>query len=601
MKRKPSKAKKPESKVPKLQMEEEREESPFELLLRNPGYNFIVNQICENLTLNDLAKCHRVSKRFREILYHNKPWWIEQLRFIKSTPKSFGEERGFIEETFPQFHKVFNYFENTKDIYKLQEFVFFMKGFFKDKNVKESPIFYAVRKGQTRIFELLMESPLDIKEERDNSNATLLHVACDVESLGIVKLLMKTEIDCNAVDEKGRTPLHNACSQDNLNIVKLLLDNPKIDYTLVDAHGRNAFHQCVISHKHMRRVPTINEMMNNGSEIIDRGGIILKHLVETCKDLDINAKDNQGYSIAHLVADVERFYGHPSLNYLMNLGTVDFQATTNTGSTPLHLACKNNAFETVSKLLKHIQAEAVNARDGNGWTPLHEACNKKHKVLDLVELLLKNNANPTQPTVRGQTPLHVACRNLHGFEIVLRLLKYLQPEDIDALDNASWTPFHLACRYGSMRTVDLLLKNNANVGLTTNEWSTPLHLAVSNDNQEILKSLITKYPELINLKDTYGWTILHFICKYNKVNTLQFVMKLKNTNMDFNAVNNAGHTPLHYAADRGHEKVVKLLLKNSEKLNIDINKKSSDGKTAKDIAMLKGKQTIVDLIQTFQS
>ena len=343
-------------------------------------------------------------------------------------------------------------------------------------------------------------------------------------------------------------------------------------------------------------------MIKNGDEVIDRGGIILKHLVETCKDLDINAKDNQGYSVAHLVTDVERSYGHPSLNYLMNLGTVDFQATTNAGLTPLHLACKSNGFErfeTVSKLLEHIPPEAVNARDGNGWTPLHEACSKKYK--DLVELLLKHNANPTQPTARGQTPLHVACRNLHGFEIVLRLLKYLQPEDIDALDSSSWTPFHLACRYGSMRTVDLLLKNNANVGLTTNEWSTPLHLAVFNNNEEILKSLTEKYPELINLKDNDGCTVLHGICDYNKVDTLNVVMKLKNTFVDFNVLNNLGFTPLHYAADRGYEKVVKLLLKNSEKLNIDINKKASNGGTAKDIAMSEGKQAIVDLIQTFQS
>ena len=78
-------------------------------------------------------------------------------------------------------------------------------------------------------------------------------------------------------------------------------------------------------------------------------------------------------------------------------------------------------------------------------------------------------------------------------------------------------------------------------------------------------------------------------------------MKLKNTNMDFNAVNNAGYTPLHIAADRGHEKVVKLLMKNSKRLSIEPNKKTFNGKTAKDIAMLKGKQTIVDLIQTFQS
>ena len=59
-------------------------EAPFELILQNPAFKFILNQICETLSVSDMAKCHCVSKRFHEILLNNKPWWIAQLRLMKT-------------------------------------------------------------------------------------------------------------------------------------------------------------------------------------------------------------------------------------------------------------------------------------------------------------------------------------------------------------------------------------------------------------------------------------------------------------------------------------------------------------------------------------
>ena len=646
MKRKQHKTLKKKTKIPKVDKsdkEGKNNESPFESLLRNPGYNFIVNQICENLTLNDLAKCHRVSKSFRKILYHNQPWWIAQLRYIRSTPKAFEEQedddvqaiqeleehvqmimqqlddgvqimqeldedvqviqqRVIIEKRFPEWRNVFNYFENMKDVYKLQDFVIFMKIYFKDKKVNQSPIFYAIRRNRTRTVELLlMEASLNIKNEREESaNATVLHAACKAESLGIVTILMKLDIDFNAVDKVGRTPLHYACRQDNLKIVKLLLSHPQIDYTLIDEKGQNVFHHCVDSHGSERGVKTINEMIKNGSEAIDIGTIILDHLVKNCKDLDINAKDNLGRSVAHQVYD-KSGHPHPSINYLMKLGNVDFQAATNHGSTPLHLACKEPAFERISKLLKHVSPEAINLVDVEGLTPLHVACSMNYEPEKIVELLLKKNADVTLTTVQGSTPLHVACGNRDGFKTASRLLKHLQPEAVNAMDNNSWTPLHRACKGGSKQTVELLLKNNANVNLLTNEGASPLHLAAQNAEVEVLKSLIKIFPDQINLKDNKGCTILHEVCENRNVDCLLFLMKMKNPIMDFNAPNNAGNTPFHNAAYCGNAQAVDLFLKNSRRLNIDVHKQNVLGYAMKDIAVILGHQRIVGLIEAWEN
>lgn len=57
-------------------------------------------------------------------------------------------------------------------------------------------------------------------------NSTLLHVACEEESLEMLKMiLIKKTININALDWNGDTPLHIACSMGNLEIARLLLEH----------------------------------------------------------------------------------------------------------------------------------------------------------------------------------------------------------------------------------------------------------------------------------------------------------------------------------------------------------------------------------------
>ena len=87
MNRNHSKTLNQESKVTSSDNNGQENEASFALILGNPAFKFIVNQICENLTLNDMAKCHCVSKSFHQILLNNKPWWIAQLRLMRMTKK----------------------------------------------------------------------------------------------------------------------------------------------------------------------------------------------------------------------------------------------------------------------------------------------------------------------------------------------------------------------------------------------------------------------------------------------------------------------------------------------------------------------------------
>ena len=93
--------------------------------------------------------------------------------------------------------------------------------------------------------------------------------------------------------------------------------------------------------------------------------ISARYLVKHCSDLDINARNNNGQTVAHIVTA----YGcKESLEYLIKLGNVDFEVHDQWRMTPLHYACRQrcNNYRNTNMLLKRIQPD-VNAQTTNGW------------------------------------------------------------------------------------------------------------------------------------------------------------------------------------------------------------------------------------------
>ena len=257
MKRKRGQNSKRASKLQRI--EKDGNQSYFKLILENPGFHFIFEEIFSNLNSTDLAKCHRVSKRFHSLLNKSKQWWISQLKFIRITPKTFtywkwDRERKFkkqevIDEKFPSWRPVFEYFQSKVTLRKLKTFVCFMKRYHKYPHIGTSPSFYAIANDRREnIFKLILESPIDMQEREYAYNiSTLLHFACFCNQKGVVKLLLERNFDVNHVnlaDKEGVTPLHEACTRGHLDIVKILLRQPNINYLALDVWGQNIIHYC---------------------------------------------------------------------------------------------------------------------------------------------------------------------------------------------------------------------------------------------------------------------------------------------------------------------------------------------------------------------
>ncbi|CAG2233381.1 DAPK [Mytilus edulis] len=81
--------------------------------------------------------------------------------------------------------------------------------------------------------------------------------------------------------------------------------------------------------------------------------------------------------------------------------------------------------------------------------------------------------------------LHVACENnyLQIVELILR-----NNANLNEMDTHGNTPLHLACKQGHVEIVDLLLAYKASVDISDYKGKTPLYVAVNEKNIEIVKA-----------------------------------------------------------------------------------------------------------------
>ena len=181
--------------------------------------------------------------------------------------------------------------------------------------------------------------------------------------------------------------------------------------------------------------------------------------------------------------------------------------------TPIHCACINPNVKYLKTLLSITQE--FNIGDKKGRKPVHYAavCEGPSPLEYLV-----SRVSPYEMDAQGSTPLHYACEAGRSANVEMLLTHAKTKNDDD-----------------STQTTEILMDNKYGVGginKPNRRGKLPLHLAIARNNFDCVKVLI----------------------KYD-------------CNVEYPLPNSMGKiTPLMYAAQLGHHKIVQLLVENNAKV-----------------------------------
>ncbi|XP_047331837.1 ankyrin-1-like [Impatiens glandulifera] len=306
----------------------------------------------------------------------------------------------------------------------------------------------------------------------------------------------------------------------------------------------------------------------------------LRELNDAIENLDVN---RLRLALDNLTSDIdEPFYEdkETALHYACEYGSLpcvelllhrgaNLQAKNAWGETPLHIA-SCGSIEIVELLLnrainQNTKKSMLRSVNKEGSTPLHEAASAGDENIDVVRVLLAadmNKQNIFEHTLEEQEEYRILikeCKELMESmgddmddSIIPPHLQELNDavenhQDVNrlrlALDNLTSdidepfyddkeTALHVACEYGSLPCVELLLDRGANKQAKNACGETPLHIASYCGDTEIVELLLNR------------------AANQNTKNSM------------LRSLNKEGSTPLHEAASGGDENidVVRVLL-----------------------------------------
>ncbi|KAM0464930.1 hypothetical protein ACHAPV_001921 [Trichoderma viride] len=242
----------------------------------------------------------------------------------------------------------------------------------------------------------------------------------------------------------------------------------------------------------------------------------------------------------------------------------------------------------------------INLQDTMGRTALHWIANQGHE--DCVDIVMKHPGTKSLVSNKdGRTPLHEAAMKGHA-KIVEKFFTYdifRSRENIDKVDHYQRTALHWAALGGHDTTLEVLIKNGADVKKISKDEKTALHVVINADNdaakwkllrawiahggdEGLIRALLDDNKIQVDTEDENKQTLLFRALVAGHHDIVKLLIE-KGADME---------ELLSWAARRGHENAVELLVENGANIAV----KDTFGRTPLSWAAMEGHESVVKLL-----
>ncbi|KAM5160410.1 espin isoform 4-T5 [Callospermophilus lateralis] len=257
------------------------------------------------------------------------------------------------------------------------------------------------------------------------------------------------------------------------------------------------------------------------------------------------------------------------LRFLVEEAALPAAARARNGATPAHDAAATGHLACLQWLLSQGGCR-VQDKDNSGATVLHLAARFGHP--EVVNWLLRyGGGEPTMATDTGALPVHYAAAK--GDFPSLRLLVGHYPEGVNAQTKNGATPLYLACQEGHLEVTQYLVQEcGADPHARAHDGMTPLHAAAQMGHSSVIVWLVSWSQEGRGPGNGHGavaqpggaW------CPVPALFSAPPSLQVSCTDVSLSEQDKDGATAMHFAASRGHAKVLSWLLLHGGEISADL-------------------------------
>ncbi|XP_047984323.1 transient receptor potential channel pyrexia-like isoform X2 [Leguminivora glycinivorella] len=341
---------------------------------------------------------------------------------------------------------------------------------------------------------------------------TRLHEAVIDEDISEIERLIGNGASPAALDHSGLTPLHLCILHKLIKPYEALLKH-KDGANVRDARGLSVLHVAVLH----RWLPGVDAALASGADVTalcDASKPLLSRSLN-CERYQhvsyedfVNAFVQTPIQLATKVGDLAMLL--KLLDVAGQMGVINCR--NKKGQTPLYTAIMNGNLDAVEILIK--KGACVDIVSRRGESALHIAVRKPV----ILKYLLDNTNCPSSFSEYGYAPIHKAayCNKPESVKLLLNKFNNIELKTVSLKNNVredksgGSTALHMAAKYFSNETGEVLLEMGANPNEVDDLGNTPLHVAAKTMNKT-MSEILLRNGAVLSAKDQEGNSALRII------------------------------------------------------------------------------------------